>query len=108
MKIHLWLQAIRVYTKIQGPPFQRNYVIARDQKSDLHDTSSQSSPKINRMLITRPIKFAYNESLLPLIIAVLLIKILLFFFLHFSFHLFQSNQRFQAIEFVDGPVLEKL
>ena len=25
-----------------------------------------------------------------------------------SAHLFQSNQRFQAVEFVDRPVLEKL
>ena len=48
-------QAIRVYkcTKIQGPRFQRNYIIASDQKSDLHGTSFQSSPKINYMLITR-------------------------------------------------------
>ena len=54
--IRLWLQAIRVYknTKVQRPRLQRNYIIARDQKSDLHATSSQSSPKINRMLITRP------------------------------------------------------
>ena len=49
------------YTRIQRPRFQKNYIIARDQKSDLHGTSFQSSPKINRMLITRP--FAYNESL---------------------------------------------
>ena len=62
--------------KIQGPWFQRNYIIARDQKSDLHGTSFQSSPKINRMLITRP--FAYNESLQHPTIAVLLIKILFF------------------------------
>ena len=41
--------------EIQGPRFQREYIIARDQKSDLHDTSCQSSPKINRMHITRPI-----------------------------------------------------
>ena len=40
------------YTKIQGPRFQRNYIIARDQKSDLHGMSFQSSPKMNRMLIT--------------------------------------------------------
>ena len=54
-EIRLRSQAIRVYkyTKIQGPRFQRNYLIARDQKSDLHCTSLQSSPKINRMLITR-------------------------------------------------------
>ena len=48
------------YTEIQGPQFQRNYIIARDQKSDLHGTSFESSPKINRMLIKRP--FAYNEN----------------------------------------------
>ena len=49
------------YTEIQGPQFQRNYIIARDQESDLHGTSFESSPKINRMLIKRP--FAYSESL---------------------------------------------
>ena len=56
-EIRLQSQAIRVYkyTKIQGPRFQRNYIIARDQKSYLQGTSFQSSPKINRMLITRAI-----------------------------------------------------
>ena len=39
---------------------------------------------------------------------VLLITIILFFFDHGSDHLFQSNQRFQAIEFVDRPVPDKL
>ena len=39
----------------------------------------------------------------------LIIKILIFFFRPLSgVHLFQSNQRFQAIEFVDRHVLEKL
>ena len=33
---------------------------------------------------------------------------LFFFFDYLSAHLFQSNQRFQAIEFVDRPVPEKL
>ena len=34
--------------------FERNYIIAGDQKRDEHDGASfQSSPKINRMLITR-------------------------------------------------------
>ena len=47
------------YAKIQGPQFQKNYIIAGDQKSDLHGTSFQSSPKINRMLIQD--SFAYNE-----------------------------------------------
>ena len=42
---------------------------------------------------------------------VLLIKILFLFFFfsdNQSGYLFQSNQRFQAIEFVDRPVPEKL
>ena len=53
-EIRLRSQAIRVnkYTKIQGSRFQRNYIIAKDPKSYLHGTSFQSSPKINRMLIT--------------------------------------------------------
>ena len=63
--------------KIQGPRFQRNYIIARDQKSDLHGTAFQSSPKINRMLIART--FAYNESLQHPTIAFLRIEILIFF-----------------------------
>ena len=55
------LQAIHLYkyTKIQGPRFQRNYIIARDPKNDLHGASFQSLTKINCMLITWP--FAYNE-----------------------------------------------
>ena len=46
---------IRVYkyTKIQGPRFKRNYIIARDKKRNEHSASFQSSPKVNRMLITR-------------------------------------------------------
>ena len=59
------------------------------------------------MLITRLV--AYNESLQHLTILVLLIKILFFFFQHLSSaHLFQSNQPFQAIEFVDRHVSGKL
>ena len=56
-EIRLQSQTIRVYknTKIQGPRFQRNYIIERDQKSDLHGRSFQSSLKINRMLITKAI-----------------------------------------------------
>ena len=38
----------------------------------------------------------------------LLNHIRFFFFNHWSTHLFQSNQRFQAIEFVDRTVREKL
>ena len=34
--MHLQSQAIRLYnyTKIQGPRFERNYIIARDKKRD--------------------------------------------------------------------------
>ena len=39
---------------------------------------------------------------------VLLIKIILSFFYHWSDQLFQNNQRFLAIEFLDHPVQEKL
>ena len=43
------------------------------------------------------------------LIAVLLIKILIFFFRPLSsVHLFPSNQRFETIELVDRHVLEKL
>ena len=36
----------------QGHPFERNYIIAKEPKRDKHAASFQSSPKINRMLIT--------------------------------------------------------
>ena len=52
--------------------------------------------------------FAYNESLQHPTIAVLLIKILIFFRPLGSVHLFQSNQLFQAMEFLDRHVSEKL
>ena len=94
MEIGRRSQTIHVYkyTKIQGPRFQRHYIIDRDQKSDLHRTSFQSSPKINRMLIIS--SFAYNESLQNPTIAVLPIKVLIFFRPLSNVHLFQSNQRF--------------
>ena len=71
--------------KIQGPQSQRTYIIVRDQKSNLHGTSFQSSQD----------PFAYHESLQHQTIAVLLLKIPIFFFQPLSsVHLFQSNQRF--------------
>ena len=58
------------------------------------------------MLVTRP--FAYSE-VYHTRQSVLLIKILIFFFRPLSsVHLLQSNQVFQAIEFVDQHVSEKL
>ena len=50
---------------------------------------------------------ASNESLQHPTIAVLLMKILIFFRPLSSVHLLQGNQRFEAIEFVDRHVLEK-
>ena len=52
--------------------------------------------------------FAYSESLQHPIISILLIKILIFFQPLSSVHLLQSNQCFQAIEFMDQHVSEKL
>ena len=81
------------YTKIQGLRFQRNYIIARDQKSDLHGTSFQSSPKISRILITKPICIQWKFTTVPTT-AVLLSKI---FF-----------QLLSSVQFVDQHVSEKL
>ena len=50
--------------------------------------------------------FAYNESLQHLTIVDLLIKILIFFRPLSSVHLLQSNQCFQAIEFV-APITQR-
>ena len=50
----------------------------------------------------------YNTRPFSITIEVLLITILLFFLDHLSVRLFQDNQRFQAIEFEDRPVPEKL
>ena len=50
----------------------------------------------------------YNTRPFSITIEVLLITILLFFLDHLSVRLFQGNQRFQAIEFEDRPVPEKL
>ena len=62
-----------------------------------------SSPK--KTACSSQDSFAYRPVCLT--IEVLLFKILLFFD-HWSNHLFQSNQRFQAIEIVNRPVPEKL
>ena len=78
------------YTKIQRPQFQRNDIF-----SIIAENKSQDS-------------FAYSESLQHPTIAILLIQILLFSRLLSSVHLLQSNQCFQAIEFVDRHVSEKL
>ena len=79
------------------------YIIANDQKSDVHGTPFQSSTKINCTGSSQD-SFVYNESLQHPTIAVLLIKILIFFLPLSSVHLFQSNQRFQVEEFVSRHI----
>ena len=52
--------------------------------------------------------FSILDPDFPVNLEVLLIKIILLFFDHWSDQLFQNNQHFQAIEFLDQPVPEKL
>ena len=63
------------YTKLQGPQFQRNYIIAGDKKSDLHDVITIIAENKSH---AHHKTFAYNESLQNPSIAVLLIKIVFF------------------------------
>ena len=49
--VHLSLST-RVWIH-ENPPFERNYIIAKEPKRDKHGASSLSSPKIYRKLITR-------------------------------------------------------
>ena len=72
-----------------------------------------TSPLIHDLFIYFIFKFFFNRSSIldpdfPVNLEVLLIKIILFFFDHWSDQLFQNNQHFQAIEFLDQPVPEKL
>ena len=67
---------------------------------------------IFKFFLTDPRSLIPRSSILdpdfPVNLEVLLIKIILFFFDHWSDQLFQNNQHFQAIEFLDQPVPEKL
>ena len=93
------------YTEIKGLDSSTRELITsfpESEKSDEHGMSFLSTlkMKIVQWKFTTPDHLATPS--VPLI-EVLLIKILLFFD-----HLFQSNQHFQAIEFVDQPIPEKL
>ena len=93
------------YTKIKGLDSREIKSLPESKKSDEHSMSFQSSLKMKQWKFTTPDQLATPSA--PLI-EVLLIKILLFFD-HWGVHLFQSNQHFQAIEFMDQlPVPEKL
>ena len=94
------------YTKIKGldsSTWELITSLPESKKSDEHGMSFRSSLKnemFNESLQHIPYQLA---TLCAPLIEVLLIKILLFLD-----HLFQSNQHFQAIEFVDQPIPEKL
>ena len=90
------------YTKIKGLDSSMREItpLPESKKSDEHGMSFRSWLKMKQWKFTTPDQLATPSA--PLI-EVLLIKILLFLD-----HLFQSNQHFQAIEFVDQPIPEKL
>ena len=100
-----WAICVYKYMKIQGPRFQRNYIIARDQKSDFNTWHIIS-------IIAENKSYAHNKTHLHTVEAYNTILLILRFFIFFrplsSFHLLQSNQSFQAIEFVDRHISEKL
>ena len=97
-------QAIRMYkyTKIQGPRFQRNNIIARDQKSDFHFSHRENKPHAHYNTNCIQEKFTTHDH------RSFANKDSYFFRPLSSVHLFQSNQVFQAIELVDRHVSEKL
>ena len=67
---------------IQGPRFERNNFLQHCQRWKTwweHGASFQSSPKINRMLITRLISIPWKFTTLTIKV-LLILKILLFFF----------------------------
>ena len=93
------------YTKIQGPRFQRNYIIVRDQKREktwrvisfITENKPHSHHKTYKK--NKHTMKVFNTRSVSITIEVLLTKIL-FFPSTEVFTCLQSNQRFQAIEFV--------
>ena len=66
--ICFWIDWVRMYkyTKIKRLDSREITSIAKEQTRDENSTSFESSPKINRMLITRPILACENMFLLAL------------------------------------------
>ena len=64
--------------KNQGPRFERNYIIAKEQIRDEYGASYQSSPKIHRMLIARLTMKFYPTRPVCLSIEVIVIKLIFF------------------------------
>ena len=86
--------------KIKGLDSREITSLPESKKSDEHGMSFHSSLKMKQWKFITADQLSSQSA--PLI-EVLLVKILLFLD-----HLFQSNQHFQAIEFVDQPIPEKL
>ena len=70
-------------------------VIAENKPHAHHKTHLHGMKVYNTRAVSLTIEFCSCITILP-------------FFDHWSIHLVQSNQSVQAIEFVDGPVPEKL
>ena len=102
LTICFWIDWVLLYkyTKIKDLDLRELTSLPESKKSDEHGMSFQSSLKIKQWKFTTPDQLATPSTPLT---EVLLIKILLF-----VDYLFQTNQHFQAIEFVDQPILEKL
>ena len=64
--------------KNQGPRFERNYIIAKEQIRDEYGASYQSSPKIQCMLIARLTMKVYPTRPVCLSIEVIVIKLIFF------------------------------
>ena len=92
------------HTKIKGLDSSTREITSLPERkiSDQHGMSFWSLLKMKCSMKVYSIPDQLATPSAPLI-EVLLIKILLFLD-----HLFQSNQHFQAIEFVDQPIAEKL
>ena len=107
LTICFWIDWVHVYKymKIKGLDSSTREItsLPESKKSNEHGMSCHFNHRWNwnvQWKFTTPDQLATPS---PSLIEVLLIKILLFLD-----HLFQSNQHFQAIEFVDQPIPEKL
>ena len=105
LTICFWIDWVHVYkyTKIKGLDSSTREITSLPESKKVMNMACHFSHRWKwnvQWKFTTPDQLATPSA--PLI-EVLLIKILLFLD-----HLFQSNQHFQAIEFVDQPILEKL
>ena len=103
LTICFWIDWVHVYkyTKIKGLNSREITSLPESKKSDEHSMSFQSSLKMKQWKFTTADELATPSG--PHWSKFCSFKILLFLY-----HSFQSNQHFQAIEFMDQTILEKL